>query len=172
VAPSWPSPPPQGMSAAGDIWLARTCIPRQTHSVTEPPSGGARTADEPSGLSGAGYARNNRSTATRDDNVAGRWVAVDESGWDGEQLYARADRYLSIGSVAIDDGSAAAIVDKLRQDTALKQPPELKFSQFTGQRSGRRLEALAGLIERPGVLAELAHVYLVDKQLLRDREDH
>lgn len=80
-----------------------------------------------------------------------------------EQLYARADRYLSIGSVAIDDDSATLIVDKLRQDTALRQPPELKFSQFTGQRSGRRLEALAGLIEPQGALAGRARVYLVDK---------
>jgi hypothetical protein len=119
--------------------------------------------NEPSGLSGAEYARNNQATATHDDNVAGRWVAVDESGWDGEQLYARADRYLSIGSVATDDDSAALIVDRLRQDTALRQPPELKFSQFTGQRSGRRMEALAELIEPQGALAGRACVYLVDK---------
>ncbi len=73
----------------------------QTPAVTEPGSGGPAATNEPSGLSGADYARNNQATATRDDNVAGRWVAVDESGWDGEQLYARADRYLSIGSVAM-----------------------------------------------------------------------
>jgi hypothetical protein len=119
--------------------------------------------NDPSGLSGADYARNNRAAATRDDGVAGRWVAVDESGWDGEQLYARADRYLSIGSVAIDDGSAALIVDGLRQDAVLTQPPELKFSQFAGQRARHRLEALAELIEPSGPLAGRAGVYLVDK---------
>ena len=106
---------------------------------------------------------NNRVAATRDDDVAGQWVAVDESGWDGEQLYARTDRYLSIGSVAVDDDSAALIVEKLRRATALRQPPELKFAQFTGQRSGRRLEALVGLIEPRGALAGRACVYLVDK---------
>jgi len=131
--------------------------------MTEPGSGGSEATNEPLGLSGADYGRNNRATATRDDSVAGRWVAVDESGWDGEQLYARTDRYLSIGSVAIDDDSAALIVGKLRQDTALKQPPELKFSHFTGQRSSRRLDALAGLIEPLGALARRARVYLVDK---------
>jgi hypothetical protein len=137
--------------------------------------------NQPSHLSGADYARNNRATTTRDDSAAGRWVAVDESGWDGEQLYARADRYLSIGSVAIDDDSAGLIVDKLRQDVALKQPPELKFSQFAGQRGAHRLEALAGLIEPQGALVGRARVYLVDKHffvtgkiidLLLDEEAH
>jgi len=61
--------------------------------VTGPGSGEADTANEPSGLSGSAYARNNEAAATHDDEVAGRWVAVDESGWDGEQLYARTDRY-------------------------------------------------------------------------------
>jgi hypothetical protein len=133
-------------------------------------SAGPSATDERSGLSGADYARNNRAIATRDDNVAGRWVAVDESGWDGEQLFARADRYLSIGSVAIDDDSAALIVNELRQDTGLRQPPGLKFSQFTGQRGGHRLDALAELIEPQGALA--GRRLLGGQALLRDREDH
>jgi hypothetical protein len=116
-----------------------------------------------SSLSGPDYARNTQVTATRDDDTAGRWVAVDESGWDGEQLYRRADRYLSIGSVAVDDESAAQIVDRLRRDAGLSQPPELKFAHFTGQRSGTRLEALAALLGPGGALAGRAHVYLVDK---------
>jgi hypothetical protein len=131
--------------------------------VAEPESGGANSGNEAWGLSGVNYAHNNHASATHDDDVAGRWVAVDESGWDGEQLYARADRYLSIGSVAIDDDSAALIVDKLREDTSLKQPPELKFSHFSSQRRGHRLETLVQLIGPEGYLASRASVYLVDK---------
>ncbi len=116
-----------------------------------------------SGLSGPDYACANRTAATRDDDVAGRWVAVDESGWDGEQLYGRADRYLSIGSVAVDDESAARIVDRLRHDTALTQPLELKFAQFAGSKRSNRLEALAALLAPQGPLDRRAHVYLVDK---------
>ena len=115
-----------------------------------------------SSMSGPGYTRNTQVTATRDD-AAGRWVAADESGWDGEQLYRRADRYLSIGSVAVDDEAAAPIADQLRRDAGLSQPPELKFAQFTSQRSGARLEALAALLGPGGVLVGRAHVYLVDK---------
>jgi hypothetical protein len=115
-----------------------------------------------SSLSGPDYARNTHVTATQDD-AAGRWVATDESGWDGEQLYGRDDRYLSIGSVAIDDGTAAQIVDQLRRDARLSQPPELKFAQFAGQRNSARLEALATLLGAGGALAGRARVYLVDK---------
>lgn len=112
-----------------------------------------------SSLSGRDYARSNQETATRDD-TAGRWVAADESGWDGEQLYRRADPYLSIGSVAIDDETAGPIVDQLRVDARLSQPPELKFGQFKGQ---NRLEVLAGLFGPDGPLAGRTRVYLVDK---------
>src|SRR6266576_4408693 len=113
-----------------------------------------------SSLSGPDYARSNRVTPTQDDGTAGRWVAADESGWDGEQLYRRADRYLSIGSVAVDDKSAAQIIDRLRRDAKLSQPPELKFAQF---RSDIRLEVLAALLGPGGALADRVGVYLVDK---------
>ena len=113
-------------------------------------------------MSGPGYVRNSQAAATR-DSTAGRWVAVDESGWDGEQLYGRDDRYLSIGSVAVDDAAAARIVSKLRRDTRLSQPPELKFRHFTGRGSDTRLEALAALLAPGGMLAGRANVYLVDK---------
>jgi hypothetical protein len=107
---------------------------------------GAEAVGNVTGLSGPGYVRNNWVTATHDDDVAGRWVAADESGWDGEQLYARADRYLVIGSVAIDDESAATIVEQIRRDAALSQPPELKFNQFGGRRGDKRLEVLVALL--------------------------
>jgi hypothetical protein len=112
-----------------------------------------------SSLSGPDYVRNTHAGATR-DGPALRWVAADESGWDGEQLYDRADRYLSIGSVAIDDATAEEIVGQLRRDARLSQPPELKFAHF---RDGNRLEVLAGLLGPRGGLAGRAHVYLVDK---------
>lgn len=114
-----------------------------------------------SGLVGDDYTVYTRAEATCDDESAGRWVAVDESGWDGEQLYGRADRYLSIGSVALDDEAASSIVERLRQDTRIRQPPELKFGQFAG--SADRIEALADLLGPGGALAGRAHVYLVDK---------
>jgi hypothetical protein len=113
-----------------------------------------------SSLSGPDYARNNQVTPTQDDGTAGRWVGADESGWDGEQLYRRTDRYLSIGSVAADDKSAAQIIDRLRRDAKLSQPPELKFAQF---KSGIRLELLAALLGPNGALADRVSVYLVDK---------
>jgi hypothetical protein len=143
------------------LWPDRT--PGQTGAVTPPTNSGAEARAAASRLSGPAYAHSNQRAATRDDQVAGRWVAVDESGWDGEQLYGRADRYLSIGSVAVDDESASTIVERLRRETALTQPPELKFGQFASQKGGKRLEALAALLEREGALAGRAHVYLVDK---------
>lgn len=113
------------------------------------------------GLSGAAYSLSSHTGPTKDDDGDGRWVAVDESGWDGEQLYGRADRFLSIGSVAIDDDEAAEMVDKLRGDTGLSRPPELKFSHFDGREA--RLAALAALLGPGGALATRAGVYLVDK---------
>ncbi|GLY83363.1 hypothetical protein Airi02_012930 [Actinoallomurus iriomotensis] len=114
-----------------------------------------------SGLSGDDYTICTRTDATRDDEATGRWVAADESGWDGEQLYGRADRYLSIGSVALDDEYAHSIVEQLRQDTGIRQPPELKFSQFAGKAG--RIDALADLLSSGGALAGRVRIYLVDK---------
>jgi hypothetical protein len=122
--------------------------------------------DEPvssSSLSGHAYVQYTQASPTHDSDVSGRWVALDESGWDGEQLYGRSDQYLSIGSVALDDESAALIVEQLRDAAALTQPLELKFRQFTGQKNRGRLEALAALLEPGGALADRAQVYLVDK---------
>jgi hypothetical protein len=124
-------------------------------------AGGA--AAESSGLHGSEYIRNSRTAATRDDDVSGRWVAIDESGWDGEQLYGRHDRYVVIGSVAIDDELATQIVDGLRRDTGLAQPPELKFRQFTSSKGSDRLAALTDLFRPGGVLSDRCSVFMVDK---------
>lgn len=113
------------------------------------------------GLSGAAYSRGSQNVATRDGSVDGRWVAVDESGWDGEQLFGRADRFLSIGSVAIDDEDAAGIVDQLRLQGRLSQPPELKFGQFSSNQL--RLSALSALLGPGGALEGRVGIYLVDK---------
>ena len=112
-----------------------------------------------SSLSGPDHVRNTQAGATRDDPAV-RWVAADESGWDGEQLYDRHDRYLSIGSVAVDDETAGEIVGQLRRDARLSQPPSLKFAHF---RDGNRLEVLVGLLGPGGGPEGRAHIYLVDK---------
>ncbi|MFG3496819.1 hypothetical protein [Streptomyces sp. NPDC047886] len=94
----------------------------------------------------------------------GRWVALDESGWDGVQLYGwPRSRYLSIGTVTISDHEAAPIVEEIRTATRL-QAAELKFSKaFTGPRNSPRRSVLAGMLEPGGVLHDRASVYLVDK---------
>lgn len=122
-----------------------------------------RPAQRYSHLNGREYQRNNQVSLTRDDENSGRWVAMDESGWDGEQLYQRTDRYLVIGSVAVDDTYAAPIVEQLRRDVGLLQPPELKFSHFAGRKNSDRLLALSNILSPGGALDGRAMVYLVDK---------
>ncbi|MFJ9085430.1 hypothetical protein ACIRL3_23715 [Streptomyces sp. NPDC102384] len=116
------------------------------------------------GLKGAKYARRNQVDLTADVGGDGRWVAVDESGYDGDQLHgAQRSRYLSIGSVAISDSEAEPIVEEIRKATRL-QAPELKFSgTFAGQKNGQRRLVLSGLLEPGGALHGRASVYLVDK---------
>ncbi|MGW0810787.1 DUF3800 domain-containing protein [Nonomuraea sp. NPDC002799] len=123
----------------------------------------ANAGAETSRLYGLGFERNNRTAATQDGELWGRWVATDESGWDGEQLYGRTDRYLVIGSVAIDDAAAAAIVEHLRHSASLAQPPELKFGHFAGRRSNDRVKVLKDLLKPNGPLADRAKIYIVDK---------
>lgn len=91
-------------------------------------------------------------------------MAVDESGWDGDQLHGEErSRYLSIGSVAISDADAAPIVDEIR--TAIRlQAPELKFSKaFAGPKNGQRRLVLSELLSPGGALYGRASVYLIDK---------
>ncbi|MER5569169.1 hypothetical protein ABT083_23560 [Streptomyces goshikiensis] len=64
------------------------------------------------GLLGANFSRRSRLEPTDDRAGAGRWIAIDESGYHGDQLHG-GDRYMILGSVAIDDADAAAIVDTL-----------------------------------------------------------
>jgi hypothetical protein len=65
--------------------------------------------------------------------------------------------------VAIDDSTAAPIVEELRRKSGVVQPPELKAAQFTASRDGRRLDALADLLAPDGPLANRISIYMVDK---------
>ncbi|MEE1765258.1 hypothetical protein [Streptomyces sp. SP18BB07] len=91
------------------------------------------TPNAGTGLPGAHFSRRNRQAPTEDHAGSGRWIAIDESGCDGDQLH-RGGRYMTLGSVAIDDGEAAAIVELLREEARIQNSaPEAKFQKmFTG----------------------------------------
>ncbi|MGQ4479318.1 hypothetical protein [Streptomyces sp. SAS_276] len=75
-------------------------------------------SNDGTGLLGANFSRRNRQAPTDDHAGTGRWIAIDESGYDGDQLH-DGDRYVTLGSVAIDDAEAAAIVDALRGEAGI-----------------------------------------------------
>ncbi|MBW8706949.1 hypothetical protein MBT84_45695 [Streptomyces sp. MBT84] len=82
------------------------------------------------GLLGANFSRRNRQEATDGRACIGRWIAIDESSYDGDQLH-NGDRCMILGSVAIDDIDAAAILDTLRRETGIqKSAPEVKFQKM------------------------------------------
>ncbi|MER8073763.1 DUF3800 domain-containing protein [Streptomyces sp. NPDC094034] len=116
------------------------------------------------GLLGANFSRRNRQAPTDDRDGPGRWVAVDESGYDGDQLHG-GDRYMILGSVAIDDTEAAGIVDTLRREAGIqKSAAEVKFQKmFTGGGAGRRRRILGELLAPGGPLHDRASVYVIDK---------
>ncbi|MFF2780908.1 hypothetical protein ACFVU3_39195 [Streptomyces sp. NPDC058052] len=99
------------------------------------------------GLLGANFSRRSRQEPTDDRNAAGRWIAIDESGYDGDQLHG-GDRYMILGSVAVDDVDAAAIVDTLRREAGIqKSATELKFQKmFAGPAAARRRQLLGELL--------------------------
>ncbi|MCX4539051.1 DUF3800 domain-containing protein [Streptomyces sp. NBC_01669] len=122
------------------------------------------TKNPGTGLLGANFARRNRQNPTDDGLGEGRWIAVDESGYSGDQLFG-GDRYMTLGSVAVDDTEAAEIVDELRNEAGIqKAAPEVKFqSMFTGARAGRRRHLLAEILAPGGPLHRQASVYVIDK---------
>ncbi|MET8631762.1 hypothetical protein [Streptomyces sp. NPDC004680] len=124
----------------------------------------SRRPNSGTGLLGPNYARRNQLGPTADIVGEGRWVAVDESGWDGDQLHGEhRSRYLSLGSVAISDADAEPIVEEIRAATRL-QAPELKFSKvFAGPKNGQRRSVLSALLAPGGALHGRASVYLLDK---------
>ncbi|MGW0420999.1 DUF3800 domain-containing protein [Streptomyces sp. NPDC003015] len=116
------------------------------------------------GLLGAHFSRRNRQAPTDDQAGTGRWIAIDESGYDGDQLH-RGGRYMTLGSVAIDDAEAAAIVDLVREETRIqKSATEIKFqTMFTGGGAGQRRRLLGELLAPGGALHGRASVYVIDK---------
>lgn len=97
---------------------------------------------------------------TLDDGTAGRWVACDESGWDGEQLM-NGGPYFVYAAVAVDDSEAELIVERLRAETGAKAP-ELKFKDFKG-RPGRR-DALRRLWAEDGALQGRCWAFVFEKE--------
>lgn len=123
-----------------------------------------RQPNEGTGLFGEQYSRRNCPQATRDGEPMGRWIALDESGWDGDQLHGEdRSRYLTIGSVAMSDEDAADLIDGLRRTTRI-QAPELKFgTSFAKDGQSQRRKALAALLGPGGALEGRASVYVLDK---------
>lgn len=116
-------------------------------------------------LTGDEFVRRTRTAATADGDGDGRWIAADESGWNGEALTHPDEPYVSIGSVAVDDADSAEIVAALRRDAGVQQAGELKFRHFAGSRGTvniRRIEVLADALRAGGPLADRASVFLID----------
>ncbi|MFC6067039.1 hypothetical protein [Streptomyces ochraceiscleroticus] len=124
----------------------------------------SRQPNDGTGLLGPNYARRNCSDVTKSQGHSGQWVAVDESGCDGDQLHgAPRSRYMAMGSVALSDDEAGPILDDVRQACRI-QAPELKFSKmFTGPDNHRRRAVLSELLASGGVLHGRASIYLIDK---------
>jgi hypothetical protein len=116
-------------------------------------------------LGGRRYATHLYDRLTDDRIGVGRWVASDESGWDGEQLMDRTDRFLTVGSVAVDDSAAEEIVSELRERARLDQGAELKMSMFRRGNS-RRTQALEALLGEADLLNGRFSVYFTDKRYM------
>ncbi|WP_406733575.1 hypothetical protein [Streptomyces sp. NBC_01794] len=121
------------------------------------------TPNAGTGLLGPNFSRRNRQAPTDDGAGDGRWIAIDESGYNGDQLSGR-DRYMTLGSVAVDDTEAAGIVDTLRREAGIqKTAPEVKFQKmFTGGGAGARRRLLAEILGPDGPLDGRASVYIID----------
>lgn len=108
----------------------------------------------------AGNSEYNQTGSTQDGGAAGRWVACDESGSDGEQLL-NGGPYFVYAAVAVNDREAGLIVERLRAVTGAKAP-ELKFKDFKG-RPGRR-EALRRLWGEEGALHGRCWAFVLEKE--------
>lgn len=113
-------------------------------------------------LNGAAFTQYSRLDPTRDVGEEGRWIACDESGYDGEQLM-NGGRYLVYASVAIDDVEADHLVQELRSRAGIQQGAELKFRAFQGRHTDRR-QVLRELWEPGGALHGRCAAYIVDKE--------
>ncbi|MFH9349647.1 hypothetical protein [Kitasatospora sp. NPDC017646] len=121
-----------------------------------------RLPNHGTGLTGPNYARHSRVEPTVDVLGKARWIATDESGWGGDQLAANPDRYMTIGSVAIDDQTAQQVLLDLRRDARIAdQVAEVKFKHFKDRPTGR--QALVKALGPGGSLEGRASVYVIDK---------
>ncbi|MER5478793.1 DUF3800 domain-containing protein [Streptomyces sp. NPDC002734] len=112
-------------------------------------------------LTGAEYERLAQTAPTLDSEADGRWIACDESGYDGEDLLSEG-LYMMVAGVAVDDAEAEGIVRDLRTETNI-QPAvrDLKFKHF---QRGDRLQKLSRLWQKDGALHGRCSVYVVDKR--------
>lgn len=113
-------------------------------------------------LTGEKYTQLTQHQPTADNKSHGRWVACDESGWDGEQLIGRHRRFLVFASVAVDDVEAAVLVQALRERGGIRQAGELKFRLFKDH--AQRLSLLRELWAPGGALRDRCSVYVVEKE--------
>ncbi|MFJ8053699.1 DUF3800 domain-containing protein [Streptomyces luteogriseus] len=112
-------------------------------------------------LTGPEYQRLTQTKPTLDSETDGRWIACDESGYNGEDLLS-AGRYMMVAGVAVDDAEAELIVRDLRSQTNIQATVrELKFKHF---QRGDRLQKLSRLWRPGGVLHGRCSVYVVDKR--------
>ncbi|WP_158973347.1 hypothetical protein [Streptomyces griseus] len=100
--------------------------------------------------------------STADGEECGRWIACDESGWDGEQLVGRKRRFLVFASAAVDDAEAAPLVQELRGQARIRQAGELKFRLFKDHT--QRWSLLQQVWGPGGALHDWCSVYVVDKE--------
>jgi hypothetical protein len=98
----------------------------------------------------ASQSAHNQVGPTVDGLASGRWVACDESGWDGERLIGCHGPYFVYSAVVIDDAEATMVVQELRAEARAKAP-ELKFGNFKGRPARRdvlrRLWGAGGALE-------------------------
>ncbi|MCX5613535.1 DUF3800 domain-containing protein [Streptomyces sp. NBC_00047] len=112
-------------------------------------------------LTGPEYERFTRTAPTLNCETDGRWIASDESGYDGEDLLADG-RYMMVAGVAVDDAEAELILRDLRKETNIQPTArELKFKHF---QRGDRLEKMSRLWRSGGALHGRCSVFVIDKR--------
>jgi hypothetical protein len=111
---------------------------------------------------GPDHERLTQTAPTLDSETDGRWIASDESGYDGEDLLSDG-RYMMVAGVAVDDAEAELIMRDLRRQANIQSTArDLKFKHHF--KRGDRLEKLSRLWRPGGALDGRCSVYVVDKR--------